>query len=298
MASELLQQLIAQKRAAPYSPAQSLEFLRTTGPDDGRVPRSGTTVEATTADGVAVEWVTHGTPTNEGILVYLHGGGYYRSSAVASRRIASDLSHACGCRCLTVDYRLAPEHPFPAGIEDTHTVYRWLLEREFSPTQIVVGGCSAGGGLTAALLAQLKQTGEPLPAAGVLLSPWTDLTQSHESYITNADSDPVISKAYLDRASAWYLADTAPNDPLASPVFSDLSGLPPLLIQVGDPEVMRDDAVAYAAKARGAGVNVTLAIYPDVVHGWQDSDRVISDIPEAVQAREQIGVFFREHVSI
>lgn len=298
MASELLQQLIAQKRAAPYSAAQSLKSLRTAGPDDGRVPRSGTTVEATSADGVAVEWVTHGTPTSESVLVYLHGGGYYRSSAVASRRIASDLSHACGCRCLTVDYRLAPEHPFPAGIEDTHTVYRWLLERGFSPNHIVVGGCSAGGGLTAALLAQLKQTGEPLPAAGVLLSPWTDLTQSHESYITNADSDPVISKAYLDRASAWYLADTAPSDPLASPVFSDLSGLPPLLIQVGEPEVMRDDAVAYAAKARGAGVNVTLAIYPYVVHGWQDSDRVIPDIPEAVQAREQIGVFFREHVSI
>ena len=297
MASELLQQLIAQKRAAPYSPEQSLEVLRTTGPDDGRVPRAGTAVEETMADGVAVEWVTHDTPTSDGILVYLHGGGYYRSSAIASRRIASDLSQACGCRCLTVEYRLAPEHPFPAGIEDTLTVYRWLLRRGYSPAQIVIGGCSAGGGLTAALFAKLKQTGEPLPAAGVLLSPWTDLTQSHDSYSTNAASDPVISKAYLDRASAWYLADTSPTDPLASPMFSDLADLPPLLVQVGEPEVMRDDALAYAAKARASGVHVILETYPDVVHGWQDSDRVIPDIPEAVKAREQIGAFFRQHTS-
>ena len=297
MASDLLQQLIAQKRAAPYRPDQSLEFLRRTSANDGRVPRADTTIEETIIKGVPVEWVSCGSPTQASILVYLHGGGYYRSSAIASRRMASDLSHHCGCRVLTVDYRLAPEHPFPAGLDDTHAVYRGLLEQGFTSDQIVISGCSAGGGLTAALLAKLNQTDEPHPAAAVLLSPWTDLNQTADSYQTNSASDPVISKAYLDRAAAWYLADTSPDDPLASPFFSDLSGLPPLLIQAGRPEVMFGDAVAYAEKAQTAGLAVKFEAYDDVVHGWQDSARVIPDIPEALAAWQSIGAFFRDHTS-
>lgn len=295
MASAKLRELIALKRQAPYSPSQSIAFLRGPGPDGGRVARPDTEVTPVDAGGVPCEWVTYSQPRHPFVFIYLHGGGYYRSSAIASRRIASDLSHACGCRCLTVEYRLAPEHPFPAGIEDAHTVYRWLLKQGISPGQIVVSGCSAGGGLTAALLLKLKQTGESHPGAAVLLSPWTDLTQRAATFTTNAHSDPVISKEYLDRMAGYYLNGVDPQDPLASPVYSDLSGFPPTLIQAGKPETMFGDAVAFAEKAKQSGVNVEFQPFDDVIHGWQDNAWVIPDIPEALTALNKIGEFVRAH---
>ena len=243
------------------------------------------------ADGVYCEWVTFGQPTNENVFMFLHGGGYYRSSAIATRLLASNLSAACGCRCLTVEYRLAPENIFPAAVEDAHTTYRWLLDQSIPANQIVVGGSSAGGGLTAALLNKLKQAEEHLPAAAVLLSPWTDLTQSAETFVTNARSDPTISKSYLDRAATWYLDGADPRDPLASPVFADLSGLPPILVQVGKSETMYGDALAYVRQAQLAGVDVTLDAYDDVIHGWHNSAHVIPNIPETLTALQKIGQF-------
>lgn len=293
MASDELKALIALKRAKPHDPAQSVAVLRGPGPDAGRIPRKGTTVLPVDANGVYCEWVTFGQPTNENVFMFFHGGGYYRSSAIATRLLASNLSAACGCRCLTVDYRLAPEHRFPAAVDDAHTTYRWLLDQQIAAKQIVVGGSSAGGGLTAALLNKLKQSGEPLPLAAVLLSPWTDLTQSAETFVTNAHSDPTISKAYLDRAADWYLAGADPQDPLASPVFSDLSGLPPMLVQVGNSETMYGDALAYAHKARSAGADVELDACDDVIHGWHNSVHVVPGIPETLAAFQKIGNFFR-----
>ena len=296
MASDELKRLIALKRAKPYDPNQSIASLRGTGLDKGSVPREGTEVIACEANGVSCEWVTFGTATRETVFIFLHGGGYYRSSAVESRLIASNLSAACGCRCFTVEYRLAPENKFPAAIDDAYTAYRWLLDLGIAAKNIVVGGSSAGGGLTAALLNKLKQEGYPLPVAAVLLSPWTDLTQSAETYVTNGDPDPAISRGYLNRAAAGYLGDADPLDPLASPVNGDLSGLPPLLVQVGKSETMYGDAEAYVQKAEQADVNVTFQPYDDVIHGWHNSVQIVPNIPETLVAFQKIGEFVRRHV--
>lgn len=294
MASEQLKTLIAQKRANPYNPNQSIESLRGNGPDGGSIPRPDTKVESCDANGVYCEWVTYGVPATESVFMFLHGGGYYRSSAKASRMVASNLSAACGCRCLTVEYRLAPENPFPAAVDDAYAAYSWLLKQGLSPKQIIVGGSSAGGGLTAALLAKLKLLGESQPAAAVLLSPWTDLTQSADTFVTNADSDPTISKVYLDRMAAQYLDGVDPTDPLASPTFSDMTGLPPMLVQVGKSETMFGDGLAYTDKAREAGVQVEFDPYDDVIHGWHNSAHVVPGMPEALEATARIGAFFKE----
>ncbi len=293
MASDELKRLIALKRAKPYEPNQSIASLRGSGPDGGKVPRHGTTVAPCDADGVYCEWVVCGQPTSETVFIFFHGGGYYRSSAVATRRLASDLSAACGCRCLTVDYRLAPENKFPSAVDDAYTVFHWVSKQGINAGKIVVGGSSAGGGLTAALLNKLKREDDPLPVAAVLLSPWTDLTQSADSYVTNGDPDPAISKGYLNRAAAAYLGDADPLDPLASPVNADLRGLPPLLVQVGKSETMYGDAETYVQKAEQAGVDVTFQPYDDVIHGWHNSAHVVPNIPETLHAIERIGRFFR-----
>lgn len=296
MPSEKLNTLIALRRANAYRPDQSIEELRGPGPDGGRIHRAGTKVESCDANGVYGEWVTCGSPAFESVLLFFHGGGYYRSSAKASRRIASDLSQACGCRVFTADYRLAPEHHFPAAIDDAYAVYQWLQEQGLAPNQIIVSGSSAGGGLAAALMVKLKQLGEPQPTAAVLLSPWTDLTQSAATFETNAESDPTISKAYLDRMAAQYLDGADPKQPLASPVFSGLDGLPSLLIQVGKSETMYGDAKAFAEKAKASGVPVTFEGYEDAPHGWHNSAHVIPDIPETLEAIDRIGSFFKAHV--
>ena len=295
MASEQLKALLALRRAHPYDPSLKIEELRGDGNDPGSVPKPGTRVEPCDADGVYCEWVVCGVPTTESVFMYLHGGGYYRSSAIASRSIASNLSAVCGCRCVTVDYRLAPEHSFPAAVDDAYTAYHWLLKQGISAEQIIVGGSSAGGGLSAALLAKLKQTGEGQPAAAVLMSPWTDLTQSAETFVSNADLDPSISKVYLDRMAGLYLKGADPADPLASPVYSDLEGLPPILVQVGKSETMFGDAEAYSNKARQQGVQVEYEAYDDVPHAWQNSAHVIPDIPETLEAVKGIGRFFSAH---
>ena len=293
MASDELKTLIALKRAHPYDPSKSLASLRGAGPDDDSVPRPGTEVTLVDARGVPGEWVVFGQPTSKKVFLFLHGGGYFRSSAAATRLLASNLSAACDCRCFTVDYRLAPEYKFPAAVDDAHTAYLWLLGQGIAPMDIVVGGSSAGGGLAAALLNKLKQDGEPLPAAAILLSPWTDLTQSADTFLTNADSDPSISKTLLDLAASQYLGDADPVDPLASPVFAELSGLPPMLVQVGKSETMYGDSLTYVHKAREANVEVTLESYDDVIHGWHNSGHLVPDMPEAILAVEQIGKFFR-----
>ena len=295
MASEQLKELIALRWADKPIEGKSLEALRSGPFTGGLEPRPGTKVEPSDADGVYGEWVTYGTPRSESIFLFLHGGGFCRSSGPASRMIASNLSAACGCRCFTVDYRLAPEHAFPAAIDDTYTAYQWLLKRGIPPERMVVGGSSAGGGLTGSLLTKLKQTGHRQPAAAVFLSPWTDLTQSASTYRTNAELDCSISKNHLDRMAELYLAGADPKHPLASPVFSDLSGLPPLLVQVGKLETMYGDAEAYAEKAGRAGVPVEFEAYDDVPHAWHNSDHVVPGIPEVHAALNRIGEFFKAH---
>jgi acetyl esterase/lipase len=185
---------------------------------------------------------------------------------------------------------LAPEHTFPAAIDDVYTAYRWMLSNGADPATSMVGGISAGGGLTLALLLKLKDSGNPLPAGAVPMSAWTDMTQTAETFRTKADADPTISKIYLDRMSGYYLNGADPKAPLASPLFGDLSGLPPLLVQVGTSETMLDDSRLFSEKASAAGVDVTYQPWEDMIHGWHGSAAVL---PEAQEAIDAIGAFFR-----
>jgi len=235
-----------------------------------------TTIESTDCDGVAGTWIdvpaAMGGPAQSGVVyLHAHGGGYYRGSARVDAALCSHLCALSGARCLSVDYRRPPdEGVFPAALDDMVTVWRWLTAAEgggISPEHIVVGGTSAGGGLAAALLLRLRDQALPLPAAGILVSPWTDLTQSGASFQTNAEYGP--DAEYLTHWADVYLDGADPRQPYASPLFGELHGLPPLLIQAGGQETMLDDASLFAAATAGAGCAVTLEVYPGQPHSFQ-----------------------------
>ncbi len=201
-------------------------------------------------------------------LLFLHGGGYVSGSIASHRHMVGQLGVAARCRTLALDYRLAPEHLYPAALEDALAGYRFLRDQGFAPAHIALCGESAGGGLTVATLVSLRDAGEALPACAWLSSPWVDLAQTGGTMQTKADVDPLIQKPYLDELAAAYLGDRDAADPLASPVHADLRGLPPMLIQVGSAETLLDDAVRLAAVAGAAGVRTTLDIWPDMIHAF------------------------------
>jgi monoterpene epsilon-lactone hydrolase len=249
--------------------------------------------------GVRCEWLlAPGADANRRLL-YIHGGGWTAGGLDSHRPLSARLSGATGCAVLAVDYRLAPEHPFPAGLEDCIASYRWLCEHGpegAAPARSVfVAGDSAGGNLTLALLLALKQRGLPLPNAAVPISPATDFLASGDSWHTRAARDPILTMGPegIRMLSAAYLQGaTTPEDPLASPLYGDFRGLPPLLFHVGDAEVLLDDSTRAAEKASKAGVDVTLEIYPDMPHVWH---AFAPFLPEATRALEQIGAFVRKH---
>lgn len=290
--SPALEQILTAKRADPYSDDKTLDELRETHKAGGAaVPLpDGARHEPVDAGGVPSEWIEMPGADRQRVFLFIHGGGYYRGSAAATRSAASRISGASGMRCLSIDYRLAPEDPFPAAVDDTYAAYKWLLDQGIAASDIVVGGISAGGGLTLALLLKLKDEGDPLPAGAVPMSAWTDLTQSGETMSTNANSDPVICKAYLDRMAGLYLDGADPKTPLASPLFGDLGGLPPLLVQVGTAETMYDDSRRFAEAAEAAGVDATFEPWEDMFHGWHSSAHMLA---EGQQAIDSIGVFCR-----
>lgn len=222
------------------------------------------------------------------LILYFHGGGYATGSIATHRDLACRLSAVSGVRVLLVDYRLAPEHPFPAAVADGTAVYHYVLQNGFTPEQIILGGDSAGGGLALALLLALRDGGQALPAAAFALSPWVDLALTGESLHSNAANDPVLTMAQLQEFAGWYLGNTDPHTPLASPLYADLKGLPPLLIQVGTAEILLDDARRLAAQAEAAGVPVTLDEWPEMIHGWQG---FAAFLPEAFEALERMGTF-------
>lgn len=292
MASPELINLIAMRRANPYLPQKSVAQLRQETEERAESPPEGVSITPDSFAGVSCAWVVAKEAQNsEAVCLWFHGGGYYRGSVQADRSVTAHLSRISRMRVLSVDYRLAPEHPFPAAIEDAHLVYRSLLKR--CPAQrIAVGGISAGGGVSLALLLAAREAGDALPAAAIPMSPWTDLLQTGETYTSRAADDPTISKEYLDRWAEAYLAGADGRNPLASPLYGDLQGLPPLLIQVGQPEVMFDDSARFTEKAQAAGSLVTLRVWPDVVHGWQSS----SSVPEAQQSLQEAALFLAQHV--
>ncbi len=217
------------------------------------------------------------------VLIYFHGGGYKLGSVRSHRDLMARISAAAGCRVLGVNYRLAPEHGFPAPVHDAVTVYRWLLSQGVPHTHVAFAGDSAGGGLAAAALLALREQKLPLPAAAVLLSAWTDLTAEGESYTTRADADPVHQRPMILATARQYLGVSGDaRDPLASPLFGALDGLPPLLLQVGDRETGLDDSTRFAAKARAAGVPVELEIYDDMIHVFQQFPDLLVEAREAI----------------
>lgn len=252
-----------------------------------RMPR-GTAIAPDVANGVPGEWVIPAGASPTRVIYYLHGGGYSLGSIVSYRAFVARLAGAANARAFHIDYRLAPENKFPAALEDALAGYRWLIAQGTDPRSIVVAGDSAGGGLSLALLVALRDAGDPLPAAAVLLSPWTDLAFTGDSLRTRANADPIFGPdGKSNRLAARYLGDIDPRTPLVSPLYAELRDLPPLLIHVGTDEMILDDSTRIADRARVAGVKVTLKIWPGLWHVFQ----LIAFLPESGQSVGEIGAF-------
>ena len=248
------------------------------------------TTEPTTVGGVPAEWVTTPAVDARRVVLYLHGGAYVIGSINTHRDLAGRISRAAGARVLNIDYRLAPEHPHPAAVEDAAAAYRWLLGTGQDPARLAIAGDSAGGGLTLATLVALRDQKLPLPAAGVCLSPWVDLEGIGESMKTCAHLDPMVQHEHLLRMARLYLGDLDPRTPLAAPLYADLSGLPPLYIQVGAAETLLDDSTRIIERARKAGVEATLEVWDDMIHVFQAFAPML---PEGQQAIDKIGEYLR-----
>jgi epsilon-lactone hydrolase len=219
--------------------------------------------------GVDGEWSIVPGSDEARVLIYFHGGGYCSGSIRSHRRMVSEAGRAAGIRTLAVGYRLAPEHPFPAAFDDALTAWRFVRRQGIAAAHVAVGGDSAGGGLTAALINRLREAGEEQPACAWLVSPWTDLTMSGATLSSKDAVDPLIHKPYLEELAGAYLpAAIDRKDPRVSPLYADLRGFPPTLIQIGSDETLLDDSVRFAAAAGKADVAVTLEIWPHMIHAW------------------------------
>jgi acetyl esterase/lipase len=241
--------------------------------------------------GRPAEWVRAEGAGEDHTILYLHGGGYCIGSINTHRQLAADISRAAAARVLVLDYRLAPEHPFPAAVDDAVAAYRFLLQSGAAPRSLAIAGDSAGGGLTVATLLALRDAREPLPAAGVCLSPWLDLALGGDSMTSRAARDPMVQREPLSRMAAAYLAGADPRTPLASPLYAELAGLPPLLVQVGDAETLLDDAVRFVERARAAGVDAAIEVWDEMIHVFHAFAFLL---PEARQAIARIGAYLRE----
>ena len=243
------------------------------------------------AGGVPAEWVWAPNSDPSTVVLYLHGGGYIVGSMNTHRELASRICRAAGARALLIDYRLAPENPFPAALEDSEAAYRWLLRQGVKPKRIIIAGDSAGGGLTVATLVALRDAGTAMPGAAVLMSAWTDMKNNGDSMTTKAEVDPIVQKKFIDECSNYYMQGGDMRTPLASPIHADLRGLPPLLIQVGECETLLDDSTRLAERAKASGADVTLQVWPEMIHVWQSFAPML---PEGQQAIDSIGEWVRE----
>jgi acetyl esterase/lipase len=295
MPSEELAQIIETLRARPPAAGLTVADDRAMGEErSAALPlEDDISCRRISAGGVPAEWVSAPGVSEDHTVLYLHGGGYVTGSVRSSRVVMSRISRAAGVRSLGLDYRLAPEHPFPAAVEDSVAAYQWLLSNGGDPSKTVVAGASAGAGLTLATLVALRYLGEPMPAAGICMSAWSDLALTLESWKTNAEADPTITRDRIAMMATAYVGDRDPKAPLASPFYADLSGLPPLLLQVGSIETLLDDSVVLAKRAEEAGVDVTLEVWDGCPHVWQSFAPVL---PEGQQAVERIGEFIKDHV--
>jgi epsilon-lactone hydrolase len=283
-----------QKTSANQAPATLEERRAAFVPGDRLHPVPGD-VEVTevTAGGVPAHWLTAPGADVGRVLLFLHGGGYELGSLRSDGELAARLGRAGAMRVLFPEYRLAPEHPFPAAIDDVLAAWRWLrTDHGVAASSVAVAGDSAGGGLGVALLVALRDTGEPLPAAAVLMSPTVDLTGSGASMTERVDQDPISTPAMLRQFASDYLAGADPKAPLASPLFASLSGLPPLLVQVGTADLLLSDSERLARAAADARVDVTLDVGEGLPHVYQ----LLLGTPEATRATKEIGKWLRDRV--
>ncbi|HZQ86728.1 MAG TPA: alpha/beta hydrolase [Acidimicrobiales bacterium] len=295
MASEELVNVIEILRGQPVVDGVTVEQMRNgmeamTG---GAPLPEGATFEEVDVDGVPAEWVTTEGAAADKVVLYLHGGGYAIGSIKTHRALAANISKAAGVRLLLIDYRLAPEHPHPAAVDDAVTAWRWLLREGLDPSRMVISGDSAGGGLTMATLIALRDAGDPLPACAVPISPWVEMEAVSDSWTTRAEADPMVHIEGLKLMADWYLNGQDPRAPLASPLHADLHGLPPLLVQVGDAEVLLDDSTRLVEKAKAAGVDATCDVIPDGIHVMHAFAPLV---PEATAAIDRLAAFVRQHL--
>lgn len=296
MASPQLQTAIAVIKQLIEKPASTPQEMRANFEELGKntpIP-ADIKQEKVNAGGIPAEWISAPDASADRAVLYLHGGGYVIGSINTHRDLMARISRASGFRVLGIDYRLAPEHPFPAAVEDAVAAYRWLLAQGLQPSRIAVAGDSAGGGLTVATLVAIRDAKLALPGASVCLSPWVDLEGIGESMTSKASVDPVVQKDGLVGMAAAYLAGKDPRTPLAAPLYADLKGLPPLLIQVGESETLLDDSNRLADRAKAAGVKVTLEPWKEMIHVWQ---MFAPFLPEGQEAIDGIGKYLRATVS-
>lgn len=247
-------------------------------------------VEPADANGVAAEWTATPEADPTRAILFLHGGGYISGSIASHRHMIAQAGREARARTLALGYRLAPEHPYPAALKDAMAGYRFLLSQGYAPKNIAMAGESAGGGLAVAALVSLRDAGEPLPACVWLSSPWVDLAMTGGSMTAKAAVDPLISKAYLTELAGAYLHGADPLNPLASPLYADLHGLPPTLVQVGSAETLLDDAVRLAGAMGTADVRVTLEVWPDMIHAWH---LFYQQVAAGRRALAAVGAFIR-----
>jgi acetyl esterase/lipase len=292
--------VLAMKALVKRQPAQAVDVARVRQ-TLGRVRRAALRLPAgwrarpAEVGGIAGEWIEPaGATPAERTLLYLHGGGYFFMAPQNYRPITGMLARLGDARVFVPAYRLAPEHRFPAALDDALAVYRGLLKAGMLPENMVVAGDSAGGGLTLALLVALRDAGDALPAGAICLSPWTDLAATGASLVENDRRCALFYGESIRRGARIYLGETDARHPLASPLYADLAGLPPLLIHAGSDEVLRDDSVRLAERARAAGVAVTLELWPGVPHVWQVFGAFL---PESRSSFAKIADFIRERTA-
>lgn len=255
---------------------------------------AGVSFEACQVNQVSCEWVSPEQASTSAVLLYFHGGGYVMGDAVGHRNLSWRLARASGMRVLMVNYRLAPETPFPAALEDATAVFEWLLSQGYAADEIVIGGDSAGGGLALATLLNLKNLGTDLPAAAILISPWVDLTLSGKSYIGNGAVDPMLTRSALVAWAECYLSGREATAPLASPLFADLNDLPPMLVHVGSTEILNSDSERLVDKVIELGGSAALKVWPKMVHVFH---LFAGRIPEADQAINELGDYCRANIA-
>jgi monoterpene epsilon-lactone hydrolase len=256
---------------------------------------TGVTWTTVDAGGIPAIWADPEGGAKDRVLQYVHGGGYIIGSADAYRKLTGHLAKAIGCRVLNVDYGLAPENPHPGPVNDSFTAYRWLLDQKYEPRHLAIAGDSAGGGLTLATLLKIRDSGLPQPAAAVPISPWVDMEALGESWTTNAEKDLLVKQEALKGMVDMFLAGGDPRDPLAAPLYGDYKGICPLYIQVGGDEALLDDSTRVAERARAAGVDVRLEVFPEMQHVFQ---MAAGNVPEADDAVIKIGAYLGERLGL